>query len=424
MTPNIIYLHSHDTGRHISPYGYAVSTPNMAKFAAQGTLFRNAFCAAPTCSPSRAALLMGSYPHQNGMMGLAHRGWRCHDYSSHVAAYLGRNGYVSAQCGVEHLKAEVYDQHIEAPSQRVKDVAPAVANWLENAPSQPFFLDVGFAETHTMPGTPEGLFACGVGDPSDVKAPAPLPDVEGARQDYADYKLSVTELDRGIGLVLEALERAGLSENTIIVHTTDHGIPLPGMKCNLNDSGIGVLLMMRGPGIAAGNVVDSMVSQLDIYPTLCEAAGIATPDWCEGASTWLLLRGETATLHEAIFAEVTHHAAYEPMRAIRTERYKYIRRFEPRDAPVLPNVDDGQTKTFWHQNGWPQRLYATTQLYDLWCDPAEADNLSGDAQYANVEVDLSARLEVWMRETNDPILDGAMPVPAGGTTTDVDAYSP
>ena len=139
---------------------------------------------------------------------------------------------------------------------------------------------------------------------------------------------------------------------------------------------------------------------------------------------WPLLRGETDALHAEIFAEVTHHAAYEPMRAIRTDRYKYIRRFEPRATPVLPNVDDSQTKTFWHHNGWPSRFTDTTQLYDLWNDPAEAHNLSGGSSHAATEVELENRLNQWMRATGDPILQGAVPVPAGGVTTDVNGYSP
>ena len=83
VLPNILYLHSHDTGRYIQPYGHPVPTPNIQRLADQGVLFRKAFCAAPTCSASRACLLTGQYGHNNGMLGLAHRGWSLNDYRQH-----------------------------------------------------------------------------------------------------------------------------------------------------------------------------------------------------------------------------------------------------------------------------------------------------------------------------------------------------
>ena len=83
-SPNVLYLHSHDTGRYVQPYGHQIPTPNIQMLADQGALFRKAFCAGPTCSGSRAALLTGQYPHSNGMMGLAHRGWRLNDYGQHI----------------------------------------------------------------------------------------------------------------------------------------------------------------------------------------------------------------------------------------------------------------------------------------------------------------------------------------------------
>src|ERR1044071_886775 len=92
-TPNILYIHSHDSGRYLQPYGYAVPTPNLQKFASEGVLFRRAFSAAPTCSPSRASLLTGQCPHQNGMLGLAHRGFSMADYSRHMLHTLRKAGY-------------------------------------------------------------------------------------------------------------------------------------------------------------------------------------------------------------------------------------------------------------------------------------------------------------------------------------------
>ena len=101
--PNILYLHSHDTGRYVQPYGYAVDTPNYQRLAEDGILFRNAFSAAPTCSPSRAALLTGQCPHSAGMIGLAHRGFTLHDPSQHLATTLRDHGYRTILAGVQHV---------------------------------------------------------------------------------------------------------------------------------------------------------------------------------------------------------------------------------------------------------------------------------------------------------------------------------
>ena len=104
--PNILYLNSHDTGRYVQPYGNAVPTPNIQWLADQGVMFRNGFCAAPSCSGSRAALLTGSYCHNNGMMGLAHRGFALYDYDQHIVRTLSRAGYHTELIGEQHVSAD------------------------------------------------------------------------------------------------------------------------------------------------------------------------------------------------------------------------------------------------------------------------------------------------------------------------------
>ncbi len=428
--PNILYIHSHDTGRHISPFGHAIDTPNFQKLAEAGVLFRQAFCASPSCSASRAALLTGQSSHSSGMLGLAHRGWKLHDYGQHLIHTLAKAGYQSALCGVQHIAAGPdsvkiigYDHHIETPSMRARDVAPAAAKWLENAPDEPFFLDVGFVETHTLPG--ESLFDCGLGDPRYVLPPAPLPDTPRNRQDIADFQLAAHVLDGGLGQVLDALERSGRAENTLVVCTTDHGIPFPAMKCNLTDAGTGVLLILRGPnGFEGGKVVDAMVSQIDVFPTLCEYLGLENPDWLQGRSFLPVVRGEKEEVNEEIFTEVTHHAAYQPMRSVRTSRWKYIRQMSERQAPVLPNCDDSRSKDVWVEAGWREKRVEREQLFDLLFDPNETKNLAHEAQFAGILEEMRARLDAWMERTNDPILRGPVPVPEGTLETNPDNLSP
>src|SRR3954449_12832629 len=109
MPPNILYLHSHDTGRYVQPYGHAVPTPNIQRLADQGLLFRQAFAAAPVCFGSRAALLTGQSSHSSGMLGLAHRGHRLFDHEQHLANVLRGAGYWSAVAGESHVSAEPHD---------------------------------------------------------------------------------------------------------------------------------------------------------------------------------------------------------------------------------------------------------------------------------------------------------------------------
>ena len=150
--PNILYLHSHDTGRYIQPYGEQVPMPNVQALADQGVLFRQAFCAAPTCSASRACLLTGQYGQTNGMMGLAHRGWSLRDYSHHIVHTLREAGYTSMLIGEQHISKEPevigYDEVIKIPTTRVETVAPLAMEVLRRPRERPLFLSVGFFETH------------------------------------------------------------------------------------------------------------------------------------------------------------------------------------------------------------------------------------------------------------------------------------
>ncbi|MHC1695686.1 MAG: sulfatase-like hydrolase/transferase [Eubacteriales bacterium] len=186
---NILYLHTHDTGRYIQPYGHAVSTPNLMRLAQEGTLFRQAYCAGPTCSPSRASLLTGTSPHTCGMLGLAHRGFCLSDYSMHLASYLGRNGYETALCGIQHeapcTEMIGYEKVISVcgqmnPAQRDECNAQSAADYILNAGKKPFFLSVGLFHTHReFPDTDPSI------NPDYIIPPSPMYDTDETRQDMA-----------------------------------------------------------------------------------------------------------------------------------------------------------------------------------------------------------------------------------------------
>lgn len=424
MTPlNILYLHSHDTGRYIQPYGHAIPTPNLQEFAEQGVVFRNTFCASPSCSASRASLLSGQCAHSSGMIGLAHRGFSMKEYSHHLARFLQANGYETVLAGIQHVimgnvpdwqKVLGYSQHLTEPKETVKKVQA----FLSSGPKEPFFLDVGFTETHreypeSHPEDPPGF----------CQPPLPLPDVPEVREDMARFNASARILDEKMGAVLEALKVSGLEDRTLVVLTTDHGIAFPRMKSNLTDGGTGVMLMMRGPvGFSGGKIVDGLASHVDVFPTLCEAIGLEKPEWLQGVSLLPLVSGESSEVREQVFSEITYHAAYEPMRSARTPRWKYIKRFDGRTKPVLPNCDDGLSKSLWISQGWPE--HSEESLYDLTVDPTEMNNLASSADHASTLSDMRQRLDTWMKETEDPLLKGPVPAPPGARVNDPDGVSP
>jgi arylsulfatase A-like enzyme len=421
--PNILYIHSHDTGRYVQPYGYQVPTPNIQLLADQGVLFRKAFCAAPTCSGSRASLLTGQYCHNNGMFGLAHRGWSLNDYGEHIVHPLRSAGYSSVLIGEQHISEDPavigYDEVIEVDSHHAQDVAPITIEALQTA-SEPFFFSVGFFETHRQFRAPTS-----VRDSLYSLPPANLPDTAATRRDMAAFKASARSLDQGIGAVQNGLHDLDLTERTLIICTTDHGLAFPNAKATLYDRGTGVMLLMRGPGgFTGGKVYDAMVSHLDIYPTLCDIAEAERPDFLQGTSLLPLVTDQTERIHDEIFTEVTFHAAYEPTRAIRTERWKYIRRFDDNRHPVLSNADDSASKEILVEAGWADQIVDTEQLHDLILDPNEVRNLAEEPGHAKVVEGLRERLTSWMRETHDPLLDGPIPVPPGAVINDPGQTSP
>ncbi|MBT3381294.1 MAG: sulfatase-like hydrolase/transferase [Lentisphaerae bacterium] len=157
---NVVYLHTHDLGRYSGPHGYPPRMPNLQRLAEQGTLYRNAFCAAPTCTPSRATLLTGQYPHQCGMYGLTNQGWTLNAPARHLAAFLHRNGFETALMGCQHVtapdpqesRAMGYSRIGTRPEHESHDglepTTDAAEAFLASSPGTPFFVDVGCGITH------------------------------------------------------------------------------------------------------------------------------------------------------------------------------------------------------------------------------------------------------------------------------------
>ena len=198
MRKNIIYLHTHDSGRYWSPYGYNVPTPNLMDFASECTLFRQCYSSAPTCSPSRACLLTGMTPHESGMQGLASRGWQLNDYRCHMARYLGSYGYHTVLCGIQHEAPDYhmigYSEVIGSQDFSMDRTEASMEDWdyanTDAAVSfissydgnEPLFLSVGLFNTHReYPKAKNDI------NPDYIQPPAVLYDCAKTREDMADY---------------------------------------------------------------------------------------------------------------------------------------------------------------------------------------------------------------------------------------------
>jgi arylsulfatase A-like enzyme len=414
-------------GRIISPYGFAAPTENIMAFAKEATVFTNSFCVAPTCSPSRAGLLTGTYPHQNGMLGLAHRGFGLNDYSKHLCQFLAINGYTTVLSGIQH-EAGFYLENggsetvgyqynlttdsscFEKENLHIWDHlnAQSAVQWIKQYDNQkPFFLSYGMNSTHRP-------FPIEIDDEIDEKYLKPVEPIlnnADTRHDHAQLLTSLKNADEGFSMIINELKEKGIYENTIILFTTDHGLPLPFHKCYLNDFGIAVALIMRIPGATSnGQVIDSMVSHIDVFPTLCDLLAIEKPDYLEGKSFSKVFHGEECA-DNIIFAEINFHTSYEPSRCARTQRYKYIRYYDDEYLKTnASNIDVSLTRDFYIDNGWLDLVKDKEGLYDLLYDPSEKNNLINDPQMIEVSKMLREALLDFQIKTNDPLLKGPLEI--------------
>lgn len=355
--PNIVLMHCHDLGRFLGCYGNpTVHTPHLDSLAAQGVRFTNAFATAPQCSPSRASLFTGRWPHVNGVMGLTHGdfGWDLGAGERHLADHLQTAGYHTALLGVQHESRVRPDDELARrlgfdyadTTQVLADqvAANTIAHVDQIARSdQPFYLQVGFFEPHRTRGAagPIGMLGF-IGDhihpdsSQGIAVPPYLIDTELARGEIAELQGAVRHMDAAAGRVLRHIRDVGVEATTMVLFTTDHGPALPRAKCTLYDPGLEVALIARYParGWAGGQVHDEMVSNLDIVPTLLDTLGLTADDTLHGRSLVPLLDNARAVDHrQEVFGEITYHDYYDPRRCIRTHRYSS----SPTSAPPQPS---------------------------------------------------------------------------------------
>jgi len=423
--PNVLLIHWHDLGRYLGAYGRdGVESPHLDKLAAEGVSFDNAFCAAPLCTPARGSLFTGLHPHRNGLMGLHIDGWRYRPGIRTLPEILAGHGYETALIGLQHEHPNSayvgFQRAISAPrNQFCDDVVPLAAEYLASrvGNDHPFFATVGFFEPHRPPGG--GDFTEETPLPPDGNAPVPvhLPDLPEIRRDAAGYYGSIKRTDAATGRILQALEDSGLAENTIVIFTTDHGSPFPGAKGTLYEAGLETAFLWKAPGmLPQGKRYPALFSHVDFVPTLLDSLGCPVPEGLDGQSHWQAMLGDGEPPHPMVFGSKTTHNNYDPQRSVRDERFKYIRRYQPRDPFALARdiVTSSTSKALTATNALWFADAPEEQLYDLQADPHERTNLAEDPAHRGTLDRLRGQLEAWQRETGDPLLHGPVPLPASG----------
>jgi N-sulfoglucosamine sulfohydrolase len=430
-TPNILLMHCHDLGRFLGSYGVpTVRSPHLDALAAEGVRFSQMFCTAPQCSPSRASLFTGRYPQQHGVLGLTHSdfGWDLEPDETHLAETLRQNGYTTELIGVHHESRRKPDDEVAArlgfdlvrTGGNATTVAERTVGRLADlaAGDRPFYLQVGFIEPHRLGSsrTPRGTmgFLSEDMEPDDelgVTVPGYLHDTDGSRTEIAELQGAVRYMDAAVGQILAGLREYALADDTIVVFTTDHGVALPRAKCTVYDPGLEVAAMMRVPGRAAwsARVVDGLVSNIDIVPTLLDLVGVNIPTAVAGQSLVPLVESG-APARSAIFGQMSYHDYYDPRRCVRTDRYKLIANFS--SAPEV--MDCSQS---WQPRSMPRTVEGATvpyhpplEMYDLTTDRHELTNIIDKAPEPELRALISS-LVTWMRDLEDPLLDASVTGP-------------
>ena len=425
--PNILLIVSEDNGPELGCYGDPfVKTPVLDELAEEGVRFQNAYVPQAGCSQSRAAILTGLYPHQNGQIGLAT--WKFRMYredTPNIVRSLKQAGYRTGIIGKLHINpasAFPFDMQ-EIPSanfsrKKLGDYARHAEDFF-NAGGTPFFLSVNYPDAHRpfikqARGLPTEPLT---GD--DVK---PLPyfgiDTPRLRSDTADYYNCMNRLDSLIGDVLEALDRSGKADETLVIYLGDHGADLLRGKRTSYEGGVRIPLIIRWPGKAtAKQVRNALVSTLDLMPTLLTVANAERVANLPGLSLLPLLRGETTQWRRFLFTEFHLHSAHNfyPQRTVRNDRYKLIHNLMPgetnpgyaftlkrffSDLPKSIESAPAHIRDSYERMKTPPEF----ELYDLQTDSHEFRNLADDAKHAATLAELTTALADWRVRTHDPLL--------------------
>ncbi len=427
--PNILYCLADDwSWPHAGVYGdRVVRTPSFDRVAREGMRFSHCFSAASSCTPSRAAMLTGQYPHRleegSCLWGFLPKKFPVYPDLLEKAGYAV--GSTRKGWGPGDFRAGGYARN---PAGRTFQSLDA---FLKTVPDgTPFCFWFGSHDPHRPYEAGSGA---GIGlKTNEVVIPPYWPDNEVSRSDVLDYYWKVQRFDRDVGELLDVLEKAGRLDNTLVIMTGDNGWPFPRCKANVYDGGSRQPLAVRWPAkVKAGQVCDDFINLMDLAPTFLEIAGLRPPPEMTGRSFLGLLTGaEKPGSRNTVFLERERHAnvragdAGYPVRAIRTREFLYLRNLRPDRWPAgdpqahkdpkrtFGDCDDGPTKSYIldHRDEPAARKFfqlcfakrPAEELYDLRKDPHQVSNVAGQPAYADAQKQLRARLDQWMKDTADP----------------------
>jgi arylsulfatase A-like enzyme len=411
--PNILLITCHDLGKHLGCYGIPnLNTPALDNLAEKGLLFRNSFATSPGCSPSRAAISTGKYPHNTGVLGLshAHFGWDLNKNETHISKYFSDNGYLTVLFGLQHITYEDNSLGFNKifPERSADDVVNNIKIYLSQQKyTHPLFLEINFFEPH-RPFDFGGV----ISDKSKgVFIPYFIPENSESKNEFANFQGAIQKVDNSISAIITVLKDSGLYDDTVILFTTDHGIPFPKAKGTLYDPGIETCLIINYPKIEyKKNIFNELISNIDILPTLLEFAKIEIPKIIQGKSFFQLINNGKYFENEEIYAEKNYHESYDPIRSIRNKNYKLIVNFDAdRSIHIPSDVMRGETyKTMINDLINCRKRF---ELFDLDLDYHEKNNLENNEKYSEIKRDLLKKLHEWMISTEDPLYFGQIQSP-------------
>ena len=421
---NVLLITADDLGKQLSCYGDdIIETPNIDKLAKSGVLFENAYVTQASCSSSRSSILTGTYPHINGQIGLAHRGFQMNRAYPNLPAILKDEGYQTGIIGKLHVQPENifpfdFDFKNYKEARDVELVAKRTEEFIKSSGDKPFFLYLNYSDPHVpfyreFEGHP--LSPVNADDVHAFRFQGV--DCERELQRIADFYSCIRRLDEGIGLVMDRLNKLGVLENTLIFFVGDHGAPFARGKAACYEASVGIPFLVSCPNsIGSGRTSDELVSTIDILPTVLKAIDRKIPGIVQGKSLWRHLHNKQSIVRDYLFTEYTYHVndlyCFYPRRAIRDDRYKLILNLSGEQINnQLINID-GDSAYFYSRaelyNGtWVRDIFdrlgnpPEIEFYDLLADPFEKNNLSGNPFLKMKEEKLLDELYKWMKKTGD-----------------------
>lgn len=444
VRPNILLLLADDWAwPHASCLGTpGIQTPIFDRLAREGVLFRNAHVAAPSCSPSRAAILTGQWHWR------LEQGANLHAFiPAKFAVYpdlLKNAGYFVGFTGKGYGPGSNQDRPHNAAGPSFKEFDSFLA---ARPKGKPFCFWFGSKFPHRP--YPVGSGAKGGIDPAKVVVPPYLPDNDTVRGDICDHYLAAQSFDRQAGELISALEKTGELDNTLIVISGDNGWPFPRCKATCYESGTHQPLAVRwGARVKRGRVVDDFVSLADLAPTFLETAGLKPPPSMTARSLLNVVladkSGQVDPTRNHVLTGMERHfvtcridgdqvGVGYPMRTIITKDFHYIRNFYPDRCPAgdppagaMPGFDAFAKSTFVgfaDVDAGPSKAWLVThpddstfqrafgkrparELFDLRKDPFELKNVADDPAYADTVKELDARLMTELKASDDPRATG------------------